>query len=88
MGTDYTLSGLRFILAPPIHPHLMDEQRSEVRAEVVPKISPAITTNAPKVVLKERHSRSTGAIWGLSAEILSVPGCLSSTSPNPEAILT
>lgn len=44
--------------------------------------------HARKVVLKERHSRSAGAIWGLPAEVLPVPGCFSSTSPNPEVILT
>lgn len=44
LGTDYTLAGLRFILAPPIHTHSVDEQRSEVEAEVVPKVLPAITT--------------------------------------------
>lgn len=45
MGTDYTLAGLRFILAPPTHTHSVDEQKSEVGAEVVPKVSPAITTH-------------------------------------------
>lgn len=84
---DPFVAGLRFLPVPVIHPHPVGNQKSAVEAEVVPKVSPAINIHPPRV-LRERQSRSTDAIWGLSAQVLPVPGLLNMASPNPQVILT